>query len=171
MSTPRDELVLGEFRRALDDRYRLSLPAEWVDAYFATPADRSGAADEAPAVLAKERPGCLSLWPAERWQRRLDQGIDLIRAKLRAGKLEAELGQVQLLGRLLSTRQTRVTLAGRGRLVIPEGFREFLGVEPQGEVCVIGAALCVELWNPADWLKYLRRRMPRFRTLFDRLSG
>ena len=33
--------------------------------------------------------------------------------------------RVQMLGRLLSTRHRNVRLAGRGRLVIPEGFRIF----------------------------------------------
>ena len=61
-------------------------------------------------------------------------------------------------------------LAGRGRLLIPEGFREFLGVEPNGEVQVVGAAVCIEFWQPAAWLSYLERRMPRFRRLFDQLS-
>jgi MraZ protein len=77
---------------------------------------------------------------------------------------------VQLLGRLLSTRHRSVQLGERGRLVIPEGFREFLDVEPGGEVLLIGAGLCVEIWKPAAWLQYLARRMPRFRRLLDRLS-
>jgi MraZ protein len=70
----------------------------------------------------------------------------------------------------LSTRHRPIQLAGRGRLVIPEGFRPFLGVEPGGEVQIIGAAVCIEIWSPAAWLKYLAGRMPRFRRLFDQLS-
>ena len=89
---------------------------------------------------------------------------------MRAGKLQERIGEVQLFGRLLSTRHRSVQLAGRGRLVIPEGFREFLGVEPTNVVQVIGAAVCVEIWQPAAWLNYLERRMPRFRRLFDQLS-
>ena len=78
---------------------------------------------------------------------------------------------MQLLGRLLSTRHKAVQLAGRGRLVIPEGFREFLAVEPGGEVLVVGAAVCVEIWNPPYWLKYLEAQMPKFRRLLNQLSG
>ena len=54
--------------------------------------------------------------------------------------------------------------------MIPEGFREFLAVEPAHDVQIIGAAVCVEIWNPAAWLKYLEGRMPRFGRLFDLLS-
>ena len=122
-------------------------------------------------ILSKERPGCLSLWPTASYQAKHEQGLALVSGKMRAGKLEGRLAEVQLLGRLLSTRDFPVTLAGRGRLVIPEGFREFLRVEPGGDVTIIGAAVCVEIWNPANWLQYLDRRMPSFRRLFDRLSG
>ena len=155
------EFILGEFPRTIDERFRLSLPAELLAGL---------GADGTECILAKERPGCLSLWSAETWQAKLDAGVELVKAKMRAGKLEGQLGQVQLLGRLLSTRHRPVQLAGRGRLLIPEGFREVLAVEPGGDVLVLGAAVCVEIWNPATWLKYLEGRMPRFRRLFDRLT-
>jgi len=154
--------ILGEFSRTLDERYRLSVPAELADPLTVESVD---------CILAKERSGCLSLWNASVWQAKLDAGVNLIKQKMVAGKLEGRVSQVQLLGRLLSTRHTPVQLAGRGRLVIPEGFREFLGVEPGGDVMVVGAALCIELWNPPAWLKYLEKRMPRFRRLFDQLSS
>src|SRR2546423_72100 len=132
------EFILGEYHRTLDERFRLTLPPELVEAL--------GAGEE--CVLAKERLGCLSLWNARTWKARLSAGVDLVQAKMRAGKLEGRLEQVQLLGRLLSTRHTNVPLAERGRLLLPEGFREFLRVESGGEVVVLGAALCVEIWNP-----------------------
>jgi MraZ protein len=156
-----EEFLLGEFQRTLDERFRLSIPNGLADVLTAGSPD---------CILAKERPGCLSLWSAPVWQARLDEGVELVKQKMRSGKLQERVAEVQLFGRLLSTRHRLVQLAGRGRLVIPEGFREFLGVEPSGEVQVIGAAVCVEIWNPAAWLKYLERRMPRFRRLFDRLS-
>lgn len=155
------EFLLGEFQRTVDERYRLSVPSELGDALTV---------DSSDCILAKERPGCLSLWSAPVWQTKHDEGVELVKQKMRAGRLQNQLGQVQLLGRLLSTRHRPVQLAGRGRLVIPEGFREFLGIEPGGEVQIIGAAVCVEIWNPAAWLKYLESRMPKFRRLFDRLS-
>jgi MraZ protein len=155
------EFLLGEFQRTIDERYRLSIPSELGDAL---------AAESTDCILAKERPGCLSLWSAPIWQARLDEGVELVKQKMRAGKLQERLAEVQLLGRLLSTRHRGVQLAGRGRLVIPEGFREFLGVEAGGEVQIIGAAVCIEIWNPAAWLTYLEGRMPRFRRLFDQLS-
>jgi MraZ protein len=155
-------LILGEHRRTLDDRYRLSIPNEMAEPLVPSTLD---------CILAKERPGCLSLWSSEGWQAKLDAGVELIERKIQAGKLEGRTSQVQLLGRLLSTRHKTVQLANRSRLLLPEGFREFLAVEPGGEVLVVGAAVCIEIWRPDAWLAHLQRRIPRFRRLFDRLSS
>jgi MraZ protein len=159
---PGQEFVLGEFPRTLDERFRLSLPPE-----LAKTLSRGGS----ECILAKERPGCLSLWNAKDWRAHLDNGVDLVKRKMQAGKLEGNLEEVQLLGRLLSTRHKTVPLAGRGRLSIPDGFREFLQVEPGGDVIVVGAGVCVEIWSPRAWLAHLEERMPDFRQLFARLSG
>ncbi len=158
-------LLLGEVTRTLDDRYRLSLPNELASGLVAEE-------DDAPkCLLAKERPGCLSLWNLHRWQKHLDDGVALVRSKIEAGKLDGRVAEVQQLGRLLSTRHREIPLAGRGRLVVPEGFRELLGVEPGGTVVLVGAAVCIEIWNPEHWAGTIGEEMPTFRQLFDQLSS
>jgi MraZ protein len=146
----------------LDDRYRLSVPSELADPLTAEGND---------CILAKERPGCLSLWSAGQWSAKLEAGVQLVQSKMQMGRLEGRVEEVQLLGRLLSTRHKTVELAGRGRLLLPEGFREFLGVEAGGELMVVGAAICIELWRPDAWISYLETKMPEFRQLFDQLSS
>ncbi|MCY2986634.1 MAG: division/cell wall cluster transcriptional repressor MraZ [Planctomycetota bacterium] len=159
MSRP---LIIGEYRRLLDDRFRLSIPTELAEPL-------AGSSEE--CILAKEQVGALSLWNSSDWGHKLDEGVRLVRDKMQAGRLDGRIEDVQMLGRLLSTRHTKVKLAGRSRLVIPEGFREFLGVDPGSELLVIGAALCIELWRPAAWFAYIQQKMPDFRRLFDNLSG
>lgn len=156
------DFLIGEFVRTLDERHRLALPPELVDPLLA-----SGT----KLVLAKERAGCLSLWSAAVWKPRVEAAIDVVRSKLQAGLLAQRMGQVQELGRLLSTRQQTVSLAGRSRLVVPEGFRDFLGVEPGGSLMVVGAAVCVELWQPAAWNAYVTSEMPGFRQRIDDLTA
>lgn len=161
MASARD-FILGEFPRRFDERFRLSLPAELTD----------GLLDAGPnCILVKERPGCLSLWSAADWRSRLEQGVDLIKSRMQARRLDGQLGDVQRFGRLLSTRHREVQIAGRGRLLIPEGFREFLRAEPGGEVILIGAAICIEIWNPSDWMHHLDEHIPGFTELFDTLSS
>ena len=53
------QFILGEFQRTLDERYRLSLPSELADVLTG---------ESTACILAKERPGCLSLWAADVWQ-------------------------------------------------------------------------------------------------------
>lgn len=161
MATAAD-LLIGESVRTLDERFRLAIPPELVDPLLAA---------GPKLVLAKERAGCLSLWSAALWKPRLDAAVDVVRSKLQAGLLAQRMGQVQELGRLLSTRQQTLSLAGRSRLVVPEGFRDFLGVEPGGSLMVVGAAVCVELWQPAAWTAYVTSEMPGFRQRIDDLTA
>src|SRR6516225_11480890 len=132
MSAPRPALFLsGEFKRVIDDRYRITLPPELAEPITDAEGD---------VILAKERAGCLSLWRAADWQSRIDDGVGLIRQKMQTGRLEQKWGDVQRLGRLLSTRSRTVRLANRSRLVITEGFREFLEVPGESGVMFEGGA-------------------------------
>ena len=154
-------LILGEYVRALDERYRLSIPNELMDLL---------APDAKECVLVKERRGCLSLWSQQNWRTRWEAGVELIRQKVQMGRLDTRLSDVQRFGRLLSSRFRTVPVAQRGRIVIPEGFREFLAVDAGGEVMVVGAAVCVEIWHPEHWKKYLEKAMPRFARLYESLA-
>lgn len=160
--TAAGDLLIGECIRSLDDRYRLSLPTELLDPLLAA---------GSRLVLAKERAGCLSLWSAAVWKPRIDAAVEVLRSKLQAGLLTQRVGELQELGRLLSTRHQAVSLAGRGRLVVPEGFRDFLAVEPGGDLIVVGAAVCVELWQPAAWAAFVTGEMPGFRRRIDELTA
>jgi MraZ protein len=158
-----NQMILGEATRTIDGRYRLSVPPEMVG--------QLAVGEGGNCILAKERPGCLSLWNAATWQTRLDEGLGLVVSKILARRLDDRLGDVQRLGRLLSTRHKGVQLTGRGRLIVPDGFREFLGVEPGGTVMIVGAAVCVEIWQPEKWQVYVGEQMPEFRRLLDTLAG
>lgn len=151
----------GEYRRTIDDRFRLQLPPEFA----AEISDEQG-----DLIVAKERAGCLSLWKSADWQQRLDSGISLLRQKIDSGRMEQRWGDVQRLGRLLSTRHQTARLANRSRLLIPESFRSFLGVDAGKEVMVVGAVICVEIWNPEVWLDVLKQEMPDFGDLFKQLT-
>ena len=156
-----ESFITGESRRTIDDRYRITLPADMAAAVT----DAVG-----ESILVKERYGCLSLWRAAEWQKRLDDGVSLIRQKIDAGRMEQRWGEVQRLGRLLSTRSQTVQLANRSRLLIPDGCREFLDVNANQEVIVVGAVICVEIWNPQAWQEILRREMPEFGPLLQQLA-
>ena len=157
-----DPLYLGEWTRSLDERYRLTLPLDLAEMI---------ASSSGQCVLAKERPGCVSLWEPGQWDAWLEEGVSLISGKIQSGRLAGRFDQLQMFGRLLSTRHRRVPIAGRGRVTIPESFRSFLAVEPGEEVLVVGAAVCVELWQSQRWSEHIGAHMPQFRQLFDELAN
>ena len=49
------------------------------------------------------------------------------------------------------------------------GCRAPAAPQARQQVIIVGAAVCVEIWKPDDWISYLQRRIPRFRRLFDEL--
>jgi MraZ protein len=65
--------LTGEYKRTIDDRFRLMLPPELSGAI----SDENG-----DVIIAKERAGCLSLWQPAEWQKRLDSGIALLKQKI-----------------------------------------------------------------------------------------
>ncbi len=159
---PENTFILGEFRRTIDDRFRLSLPSELVEPLLG---------QQKECVIAKERPGAISVWNSKDWQDKLTTDVSAIEAIMQTGRFQGRMGEVQSLGRLLSTRHKEVQLAGRGRLLMPEGFREFLGVDAGGEVLIVGAAVCVEVWRPDAWLDYLQENIPQFPQIVSNLLG
>lgn len=159
---PQDVYIVGEHRRTVDERFRVTLPPDMAEAI---------SNDSGDLMLVKERYGCLSLWRGEDWQKRLDEGVALIKQKMQLGRMEQRWNDVQRWGRLLSTRHKQVNLANRSRLLIPEGFREFLGVPPNSDVMIVGAVICVEIWNPDAWLDVLKDDMPEFGEMFKQLSS
>jgi MraZ protein len=121
-------------------------------------------------VIAKEQSGCISLWDAEQWKTEHDARVELVFERLKLGDLNRKKVDLQKFGRLLSTRHKEIQHDGKGRLVLPEGFREFLDVEPGKEVMVVGAISCIELWKPERWFEYVETNIAEYGTLMDTLS-
>jgi MraZ protein len=155
-------LIVGEFMRSIDDRFRLSLPPEF--------AETIAPQGDSICVLAKERYGSLSVWGRAAWQERIEPGLAVVRQKVVGRWLPTQVSEVQQFHRLLSTRSREITLAGRSRLVIPEEFRDFLRVKAGENCVVVGAGICVEIWHPETWQEYLKQELVSFGTLFEKLS-
>ena len=154
------QLIEGEFTRTVDDRYRLSLPDELKEVFKP---------ESGKCVIVKESPGHLSLWDESTWKRHYEQKVEMVLQRLNTGYLTQNMPDLQRFGRLLSTRYRPIQLADRARFLLPEGFREFLAVEPKKDVMIIGAAICIEIWNPQKWIAYTEVEMPQFGNLLENL--
>jgi len=154
------KLITGEFSRTVDDRYRLTLPDEFKEVFKP---------ESGKCVIVKESPGHLSLWEESTWKQHHDTRIEMVLQRLSAGYLGQKMSDLQQFGRLLSTRSRQIQLVERGRFLLPEGFREFLAVEPKKEAMLIGAAFCIEIWNPQKWISFIEGAIPHYGTLLESL--
>ena len=152
--------IQGEFCRTVDDRYRLTLPDEFKEVFKP---------ESGKCVIVKESPGYLSLWEESTWKQHHDTRVEMVMQRLNAGYLGQNMSDIQRFGRLLSTRYRHIQLADRARFLLPEGFREFLAVEPKKDVMIVGATFCIEIWNPQKWISYIEGDMPQFGSLLESL--
>ena len=160
--TETKKFITGEFSRTVDDRYRLTLPDEFKEVFKP---------DSGKCVIVKEKPGHLSLWDENTWKQEHDRRIELITQRFELGYLAGKMSELQRLGRLLSTRSRQIQLADRARFLLPEGFREFLAVEPKQEVMIVGAWVCIEIWNPQKLISCIEEDIPQYGTLTENLCA
>ena len=50
------------------------------------------------------------------------------------------------------------------------GSESSLVLNPEVILLVVGAAVCVELWNPNAWSEFITTEMPDFRRQLDELT-
>ena len=158
--TDTKKLITGEFSCKVDDRYRLTLPNEFKDVFKP---------EAGKCVIVKESPGHLSLWEESIWKQHHDKRVEMVLDRFNAGYLGQNMADLQRFGRLLSARYRHIQLADKARFLLPDGFREYLAVEPKQDAMIIGATFCIEIWNPQKWISYIEGDMPQFSDLLESL--
>ena len=154
------KLIQGEFSRTVDDRYRLTLPDEFKEMFKP---------ESGKCVIVKEKPGHLSLWEENDWRIHHDNKVEAVRLKYESGYFAGKMAELQRFMRLDSTRSRHIQLTDRARFLLPEGFREFLAVEPKQDVMVIGAGHCIEIWHPQKWMACIEEDIPQYEALLENL--
>ena len=123
-------MFTGEYRHTVDEKGRLAVPARF----------RAQLADG--AVVARWLDECLAIFPKPAWEdlatkvRGLpitDAGARNFQRYLFAGAFEAELDR-------------------QGRVLVPQGLRQFAGLG--GEAVVVGLVDHAEIWAPSRWEDY-----------------
>ena len=120
----------GHESRVVDEKNRLNIPARWRDARYA----------ELHALPDSNNP-CLKLLNADelrRMKRTLDDSKDYTPA------------QKKMFQRRWFSRAMPCPLDKQGRIVVPPELQE--RYKFSGEVVIVGACECLELWRPEDWV-------------------
>jgi len=118
----------GEYTYSMDGRGRLPVPPRFRDAFVRG------------AVLTQGSPdSCLRLYPLPTYEQQ---------AALYTSEPPTRR-KGRMIRRAFFARSFEVELDRQGRILVPARLREFAGLE--GNVVVVGAAECLEIWEPDRW--------------------
>ena len=129
---------LGSFQHQLDDKGRLSLPAQF----------RREATDQR-FVLVQAYPPALALYPESEWLEVEERMQDMMRDPP---------GRMWVLS--VMSNAVEVTPDAQGRILIPGGLRSAAKLE--GQALLVGAINKVEIWNPATFEAEVQGASPDF---------
>ena len=121
-------MFLGEFRFALDEKYRLTVPAKFRPRL------------SAGVILTSGADACILAYPMDEFS----VVYDKITALPLTGPDAAEFR------RLMFMNATDVELDKQGRVVLPESLRAYAGITAN-DVVVVGVGKFIEIWSPDRW--------------------
>src|SRR5687768_4926315 len=116
---------LGSFRHTIDEKGRLSLPAQFR---------RDN--PEQPLVLVNVFPNALTLYPPEPWREVEDRLREMMRRQPAARSFYLKV----------VANAVEVVPDKQGRILVPRPMQEAVGIT--GPTLVVGAIDRIELWDP-----------------------
>ncbi len=120
-------MFLGEFSHNLDDKGRLTIPAKFRD-------ELAGG-----VVITRGIDRCLSVFPRQVWATLAE----------RIAQLPLTQRNARNFGRLMFSGAADFIPDRQGRVLIPQGLREYAGLN--SEAVIIGLYDRLEIWNPELW--------------------
>lgn len=122
-------MFVGQFRHSLDSKGRVILPAKFRPQL------------EAGAFMARGLDGCVTVYPADEWERVADN----MRALMARGGGERQAARSFFAGAAAAEPDRQ------GRVQVPAHLREFAGLSLEREVVVAGVHSRVEIWDAERW--------------------
>ena len=139
-------MFLGEFQHTLDDKGRVILPARFRERL------------STGLVVTRGMDRCLDVWPRSAYEKRVEETRSMPREHKRA----------RWHRRLLTSGAHDDVPDSQGRIVIPQGLREYAGLSRDLVVC--GNDDKVEIWDAAAWAAELERAEAEFADLAEPLE-
>ncbi|HSJ10819.1 MAG TPA: division/cell wall cluster transcriptional repressor MraZ [Longimicrobiales bacterium] len=130
--------LIGSFQHQLDEKGRLSLPAQF----------RRDATDQR-FVLVQASPPALALYPEAEWMKVEERMETLMRDPA---------GRMWVLS--VMSNAVEVVPDAQGRILVPAPLRA--AAELEGQALLVGAIAKVEIWNPAKFEEAMRNSAPAF---------
>ena len=120
-------MFLGEFSHNLDDKGRLTIPAKFRD-------ELAGG-----LVITRGIDRCLAVYPRQGWDALAE----------RIAQLPLTQRDARNFSRLMFSGAADFIPDRQGRVLIPQGLREYAGLD--SEAVIIGLYDRLEIWNPELW--------------------
>ncbi len=140
-------MFLGEYRHAVDEKGRLSIPAKFR------------ARLEEGAVVTRGLDGCLTLYPLAEWK---------VLAE-RLANLPISQSDARAFSRLLLAGAMEAEIDRAGRVMIPSYLRSYASLKK--EVVVAGLYNRIEIWDQDTWTKVSEGTASRGPEIAERLGG
>lgn len=138
-------MFMGEFRHAMDDKGRLTVPARFREEL----GERF--------VLTRGLDQCLFVYPMEEWKN--------LEGKLKS--LPFTKADARAFSRFFFSGAVECELDKQGRVNIPGTLLTFANIER--DCVVIGVSNRVEIWSEAAWSKYLEEKQGSFEEIAEKL--
>ena len=121
-------MFVGEYNNSIDDRNRLIVPSKMRDELGQK------------CIMAKGVEPCIEIYTEQAWNERMQR----IMSRLPESKKES-----RTILRTISKNAVNGEVDKQGRLVLPQGFINDLGIRK--DVVTIGATNKIEVWSKAVW--------------------
>lgn len=144
-------MLVGSYRRNLDDKMRLAIPKPLRDAL--------GFPEKTDLFLTPGTDGSLAIYTAERLT---ELGAALAQKSPAAQETRAFM-------RLFYAQAQPAEIDNQGRLRIPTELGKLANLE--GEVVLLGVRDHMEIWSSHAWEEFLSRTQPMYDQLAERAFG
>ena len=124
-------MFLGQYQHSLDDKGRLTIPSRFRELLGEG------------AVITQGFDRNLMVMPADKFQQVYD----------RINSMSLTDPTVRSLRRMMYANAYPADVDKAGRILVPQGLRQFLGLN--GEASVIGQGDYFEVWSPATWAEQM----------------
>lgn len=140
-------VFMGEYRHALDDKGRLTLPSRL----------REGLGQ--PFVATRGFENCIFLYPLPEWE--------ALEARIRA--LPFNQANARAFARIFFAGAAECRPDGQGRVLLPPSLREYAKIAR--DTVVLGVSSRVEVWAEAEWASYAQSASADYAALAEQLQG
>lgn len=138
-------MFLGTHHPKLDDKGRVTLPAKFRDEL------------SEGIVLTKGQDRSLVVWPADEFTSHANRIREASRSDARA----------RAYSRVFFSSAFDQVPDRQGRVTIPPALREYARLDVDSSCVVVGNHATVEIWNSAEWERYLASQEPQFADLSE----